>query len=109
MRARIDNIRQVCESNKHLFAGSNISGGDVEFQAGKFIPRELTMAEGITWCQIPKAGTHAWGALFLLLRGLGVQQIKVKSFIYSRFGISIIEGYWSRRHSHGSLLLSTPP
>ena len=85
MRARTDNIRQACESNKEFFAGSNISGGDVEFQAGKFIPRVLTMAEGITWCQIPKAGTHAWGALFLLLRGLGVQQIKVKSYICSIF------------------------
>ena len=83
MRARIDNIRQVCESNKHFFAGSNISGSDVEFQAGKFIPSQLSLAEpeGITWCRIPKVGTTGWRALFLLFRGLGVQQLKVKNKI----------------------------
>ena len=78
MRDRTDQIRKVCEENARTFDGSE-SSGDSEFAAGRFIPTSLTVAEaeGLTWCRMGKVGTHAWAALFLLFKGLGVQKIKV--------------------------------
>ena len=53
---------------------------------GRFFPSSLTISERdrIAWCRIGKVGTHAWSALFLLLRGVQVPEIKV-SFISEDF------------------------
>ena len=73
IQSRIRNVANICATQT-----------DTTSDSGSFFPSSLTIADrdgghqaSLAWCRIGKVGTHAWAALFLLLKGLTPDQIKV--------------------------------